>query len=402
MYVGVVMFFNSFIRLRLYSLLLFLPLLVACQSNQISQHQKIITPTNLYLDSAFQSNSQIHIETEQGIFQIDDTMRAMVKEKLTNQLTANEKALALLEHLFAKNNIALEYVGNANLTAIDTYHSKTANCMSLTIMAYALAKEAGMNIYFQSVAVPEYWTRNGQYSVVTGHVNLLVKEKITPNKHTFWRAKSMQIDFDPTISKKKFPSKIIDKNTLLAMFYTNKGADALIDNNLPLAYQYFKKATMTDSDSSSAWGNLGILYKLTGFYALAERTYRHSINLEENNLTALGNLALLLHSEGRNVEANLIEKNIHKRRFQNPYYHASLGNEALFIQNYDAALKHYKKAIALDDEQHEFYLTLAKIYYQKNQLQLAKRALRKAIVLTNAKDTQRQYIAKLNFLNYQQ
>ncbi len=401
MHVGVVMFFNTFIRLRVYSFLLF-PLLVACQSNQPKQHQKIITPTNLYLDSAFQSNSQIHIETEQEIFQIDDTMRAMVKEKLTNQPTANEKALALLDHLFDKNNIALEYVGNANLTAIDTYHSKTANCMSLTIMAYALAKEANMNIYFQNVIVPEYWTRNGQYSVVTGHVNLLVKEKITPNKHTFWRTKSMQIDFDPTISKKKFPSKIIDKNTLLAMFYTNKGADALIDNNLPLAYQYFKKATMMDSDSSSAWGNLGILYKLTGHNALAERTYRHAISLEEKNLIAFGNLALLLHSEGRNKEAILIEENIHKRRLQNPYYHASLGNEALFIQNYEAALKHYKKAIALDDEQHEFYLSLAKVYYQQNQLQLAKRALRKAIVLTNAKDTQRQYIAKLNFLNYQQ
>jgi Flp pilus assembly protein TadD len=393
------MLFNTFIRLRFYSLLL-LPLLVACQSNQISKHQKIITPTNLFLDSAFQSNSHTHIETEQEIFQIDNAMRNMVKQEINNHLSAKQKVSKLIEHLFDKNKIALEYLGNANLTAIDTYHSKTANCMSLTILAYALAKEAGLDIYFQNVKVPEYWTRNGQYSLLTGHVNLLVKENSKSSKHLAWGNKTT-IDFDPAIAKKRFPSKIIDKNTLLAMFYTNKGADALIDNNLSLAYQYFKKATMTDSNSSSAWGNLGILYKLTGHNALAEKAYRHSINLEENNLTALGNLALLLHSEGRNMEAAQIEKNIHKRRIRNPYYYALLGNEALFAHHYEDAIKHLKKAIALDDDQHEFYLSLSKVYYRQGQLNLARSTMKKAIALTQAKDTQREYIAKLDFLNYQ-
>ncbi len=387
--------------LALYSFLLYIPLLAACQSYSSEQANKVIPPTNIYLNSAFKSDNYIHIEIEEEIFQIDDAMRSMVKQKLTHDLTARQKALTLLEHLFTKENVALKYVGSANLTAREAYHSQIANCMSLTIMAYALAKEAGMNIYFQDVAVPEYWTRNGQYSLLTGHVNLLVKENTAVNKQLVWGAKNTQIDFDPFISKKKFPAKIIDKNRLLAMFYSNKGVDALVDNNFPVAYQYFKKATLVDSHLASAWGNLGILYKLAGHYELAEQTYRYSINLKGNNLTTLGNLALLLRSQGRNDEASLIELNIHKRRIRNPYYHALLGNEALFSHNYEDALKHYKKAISLDDEQHEFYFALAKIYFHQNEVNLAQRALRKAIVFTNAKDRQRQYIAKLNFLRYQ-
>ncbi len=387
--------------LVLYCCILSFPLLLACQSNSFQQVNDVAPPRSLYLDNAFQTDSYIHIETEEEIFQIDDAMRAMVKEKLTNKLTSNEKALTLLEHLFSQETFALQYVGSANLTAVDAYHSKIANCMSLTILAYALAKEAGMNVYFQDVAIPEYWTRNGQYSLLTGHVNLLVKEKKTANTYYVWGEKSTQIDFDPFISKKKFPAKIIDKNTLLAKFYSNKGADALVNNNFPVAYLYLKKATLVDSHLASAWGNLGVLYKLAGHDALAEQTYRHSISLQGDNLTALGNLALLLRKEGRNEEATLIEQDIHKRRIKNPYYHALLGNEALWSHDYENALKHYKKAIALDDEQHEFYFALAKIYYHQNKLGLSQRALKKALALTKVKNTQSQYIAKLNYLRLQ-
>jgi Flp pilus assembly protein TadD len=186
------------------------------------------------------------------------------------------------------------------------------------------------------------------------------------------------------------------------MFYNNKGAEEMLKGNYPTAYQYFKKSTKTDSQFSSAWGNLGVLYKLSGHYAMAESTYNHSIILNHKNFTSLGNLALLLNKQERYSEAKPIEDFIHKMRVKNPYYHALLGNEAFFNQSYKQAVQHYKKAIQLDDEQHEFYFGLAKAYFKQDKLVLSKRAMKKAIVLTKTKDTQKQYIAKLNFLNDQQ
>lgn len=387
---------------RFFLPLLLLSCLVACQSNQNHQAQPVVAQHNLYLDQQFHSENVIAIETEQEIFALDDEMRAMVQAKLINNRTAQQKAIILLEHLFNEENIALSYKGNANVTASQAYHSKVANCMSLTIMAYALAKEAGMNITFQDVEVPEYWVRNGQYSLLTGHVNLLVKDSGEVSRRVVWGSKATRIDFDPFIAKKNFPSKVIKKHTLLAMFYNNKGAEELVNKNYTVAYQYLKKATLTDNQFASAWGNLGILYKLTNHETLAEDAYRHAISLKGNNLTSLGNLALLLNKQGRTNEAQPIEAYIHKTRVNNPYYHVLLAKEAYYIKSYQQAVKHYKKAISLDDEQHEFYFGLAKSYYQQDKLELAKRSMKKAVMLTRAKDTQKQYIAKLNFLKHQE
>jgi tetratricopeptide (TPR) repeat protein len=384
---------------KFYSLLLCFPLLVACQSNQIVNVSQVTAPKNLYLDNEFISLNPVHVETEEEIFQLDNEMRAMVQAKLINNFSAQEKAHTLLKHLFNDENIALTYDGNANVTAIQAYQSKVANCMSLTILAYALADEAGMNISFQEVEVPEYWVRNGQYNLLTGHVNLVVKENYGVKKRIIWGERNTKIDFDPFVAKKSFPSHIITKQTMLAMFYNNKGAEALVNNNYPLAYQYLKKATTTDSKFSSAWGNLGILYKLSGQYDMAEKAYLFAIKLNSNNLTSLGNLALLLNTQKRTSEALPIEEYIHKVRVKNPYYHALLGNEAFFSKSYQQALQYYKKAIDLDDEQHEFYLALAKVYYMQGKLVSSKKAMEKAVALTKAKDTKKLYIAKLNFLN---
>jgi len=385
-----------------YFILFCLPLLLSCQSNKNLHVNQIPPPKNLYLDEKFIPIYPIDIETEQQIFQLDDDMRAMVQAKLVNNLSAQDKALVLLEHLFNEENIALRYEGNANVIATDAYHSKTANCMSLTIMAYALAKEAGMNVNFQEVDVPEYWVRNGQYSLLTGHVNLLVREKDDITRRIVWGEKRTQIDFDPFVARKKFPSHVINKNTLVAMFYNNKGAAALVNKNYPLAYQYLKKATLTDNTFVSSWGNLGILYKLSGHYDTAEKAYMHAINLKEDSLSSLGNLALLLKKQGRLSEALPIENYIHRIRVSNPYYHALLANEAFYRQSYQQAIQHYKKAIQLNDEQHEFYFGLAKTYYKQGKLILSKKAMKKAVVLTRAQHTKKLYIAKLNFLKYQE
>jgi tetratricopeptide (TPR) repeat protein len=286
-----------------YVLLLCFPLIIACQSNPNYKASQILPRQNLYLDNEFSSKTFLRIETEQEIFALDDEMRVMVQEKLTHNFTAYQKAKILLKHLFNDENIALSYQGNANVTARQAYHNKVANCISLTIMAYALAKEAGMNVSFRDVEIPEYWVRNGQYNLLTGHVNLLVKENTEVRRRLVWGEKEMRIDFDPFVAKKTFPSRNITKQTLLAMFYNNKGAEEMVNDNYPLAYRYLKKATQTDNQFTSAWGNLGILYKLNDHNEMAEHTYRHAIRLKSNNLTSLGNLALLLNKQGRINEA---------------------------------------------------------------------------------------------------
>ncbi len=186
------------------------------------------------------------------------------------------------------------------------------------------------------------------------------------------------------------------------MFYNNKGGQALVSGNYPLAYQYLKTATQTDPFFSSAWGNLAVLYKLTNNTLIANKAYRHAIHLNSNNLTALANLVILLRSQNQLEEAKEIENKLHFKRSKKPYYQALLADEAYYRKNYALAIAHYKKALKLDDSVHKFYFGLAKTYYQIGYLNSAKKMIRKTIKFNKVKSTEHQYIAKLNFLNAEQ
>jgi tetratricopeptide (TPR) repeat protein len=380
------------------TLLLSLPFLFSCQSNSESVNYAKLTVNSLYLDNQFTQPSSFSIESKEDIFMLDREMITMVEEKLKRSYSDEKKAKLLLEHIFSQDNIALSYLSNANVTAREAFHSKTANCMSLTIMAYALAKKADLNVVFQEVEIPEYWVRNGQYNLLTGHINLLVKTKRNVIKTNIYGDSILQIDFDPYVLKTSFSKKVINQNTVLAMFYNNKGGQALVNENYIIAYQYLKAATQTDKFLSSAWGNLAVLYRLTEHEKMAEATYRHAIALEKDNYTALANLAILLRKNLAITEAETIEKTLQAKRNKNPYYHALLADEAYYNNNYIQAVSHYKKAIKLNHKIHEFYFGLAKVYYQMNKMSAAKKAMRTALRLNKIKSIEKQYIAKLNFL----
>ena len=270
--------------------------------------------------------------------------------------------------------------------------------MSLTILAYVLATEANLAVNFQSIDIPEYWVRNGQYNMLTGHVNLLIKQPRKANTFVFLDNGLLEIDFDPYAIKKSFPKKIISKDRILAMFYNNKGANHLANKNYDAAYAYFKASTKADKNFSSVWGNMGILYRVTGHNTLAEKNYRFAIDLDTDDLTALTNLSMLLGWQGKIEEMSKIDKALLSKRIKNPYYHALLADEAFYIGNNDQAVKFYKKALRLDKQNHEFYYGLAKVYYRMNKFLAAKKAIQKAIVLNKMTDIEEQYVAKLNFL----
>lgn len=372
--------------------------LSACQNTNNARVDHIKNNKALYLDNVFPKYIDVPIESEQEIFAINDEMKLMVETRLKPEKDIRKRAVKLLEQIFSNDERSLDYEYGANFTAIDAYKNNQANCLSLTIMAYVLAKEAGLNVDFQDVNVPEFWVRNGQYNQLTGHVNLLIKKPPHPNEVVVWGNDLIQIDFDPYVTKKQFTRNIIGKNTVLAMYYNNKGAQALVNLEYATAYAYFKASTLIDPAFSVGWGNLGILYRLTNQHDLAIKTYRYALTLDDKNFTAMTNLAFILKLNGENEEVKQIEELLHRKRINNPYYHALLADEAFFDGNNNAAIKHYKKAIKLNKGIHEFYYELARVYYKNNELELAKATMKKAISINKGEAVERQYIAKLNFL----
>lgn len=388
---------NNYVHIIFISL--FISLLSGCGSLSNTYRQSSTNTNELYSDKAYPTADTFVIETEDELFALDDEMRNMVKHVLRTERDEEKKARLLLAYIFSSNHISMSYDGGANLTAIDTFHGSKANCMSLTIMAYALANEAGMKLKFQDIQVPEYWVRKGSHQLLMGHVNLLINKPASRLRNPVWSKEILQIDFDPGAAKDHFPRKVVSKNTIIAMFYNNKGAEALVRGEYDMAYAYLKSATQIAPLYHSAWGNLGVLYKINKQYNLAINTYKHALSLSPEDLNALENLALVFNELDRENEAKIINNKLHVKRLNNPHYHALLANEASYKSEYSSAISHLKKAIRLESKFHEFYFDLAKLYVKTQQLDLAKSSMKKALKLNKNIHTERKYNRKLNFLN---
>ncbi|WJG08814.1 tetratricopeptide repeat protein [Aliiglaciecola sp. LCG003] len=369
--------------------------LLGCQtaSNPITQQSD-----SLLNDQAYPQYKEINIETEQQIFGLDQEAIDFVRHSVGKIQDPVDRMETLISKIFDRSEFNLLYMGSANTTATQTFKNRAANCLSMSIMTYALAKEAGFSVRFQDIQIPEYWTRREGYSLLNGHINLQISPR-DRNGIIHLLADGYEVDFDPQSNRKKFPKQFVGKEMVIAMFYNNKGADALLSGNHTKAYAYFKHAAEIAPKFESTWVNLGILYRLSGYYDDAQNSYNHAIELQPGNLTAWENLAFLYDYTGRTQEAQAINARLERLRGANPFYHYILGEQELDNGNLDLALKHYRDALRLDKSKHEIYFGLAKTYYQLGDINRSQMYFKRARDRSRNDQDQMRYQGKLDLLS---
>ena len=88
----------------------------------------------------------------------------------------------LIEALYSKQHLKLEYESSRTRTAAETYAEKSGNCLSLVVMTAAFARELGMRVVFQSVDVEETWGRSGNLYLTAGHVNVVIGRRLSAGR----------------------------------------------------------------------------------------------------------------------------------------------------------------------------------------------------------------------------
>lgn len=332
-------------------------------------------------------------------------MPQQVKQELlqlaANEYAAEQRAKAVLEYIFSFAEDGLLYDNAATRTASETLQFGQANCLSLSILAFSMAKELGMDASFQDVQIPEYWTNQMGQSWLNGHVNIKLKQQDVV-ENSIGRSllgSDVVIDFDPDTLKKRFPEYKIGVNRVIAMFYNNKAAIAYSEKNYAQAYRYYTAAAKADPTFAVTWSNLAILYRQHGLYDLAEDSYKHSLAIDPDSNNTLSNLAFLYRQTGDIIKAQQLESRVMQKRKHNPYYYIMLGNEALENEGTAGAISHFKHAIALDKTNHEAYFGLAKAYFIAGENNQASRYMAKAKQYALYKQDRQRYQQKLAVLN---
>jgi hypothetical protein len=130
----------------------------------------------LFNDSAFRAPSQ-PISTAE-LFALSPAMRAYLHSPgFSQRLHDRGSVNGLLDALYDKGELKLEYDSTMTRTAAQTYTARSGNCLSLVIMTAAFAKELGMSVGYQSVNVDETWTRAAGLYLGSAHVNLSLGQR---------------------------------------------------------------------------------------------------------------------------------------------------------------------------------------------------------------------------------
>lgn len=379
--------------------LVLLLLISACQ--QLPAADQLKSARDLLRDQAFMPVSAA-IESKAEIFALPEPLVRQAKQQVLAYGEPQDRSLALLKFIFREQEDPLQYVNNATLTAWQTYQQREANCLSLTILAYSLAKSLGFRTQFQDVQIPEYWiTRNGT-SVLNGHVNLLVTPpgSQTMVKTFITSSSTFLIDFERAGgSRERLPVRKISETDIVALFYNNKAADAIFSQQFDLAYRYLQEAASVAPRVAATWNNLAVLYRQRNMPEAAELAYLQSLALEAEHPNTMSNLAILYESMGRAGEAAQLQSKVLKQRLTNPYYFVMQGNEALSARRLTDAEVAFHRSIRLQPKMSEALFGLAQVAILQHDVAAATHYLQRARLYASPGADRRLYDHKLEMLN---
>ena len=77
----------------------------------------------------------------------------------------------VVDFLFRPEGLGMVYRHDATYTVAEAFQTRTANCLTFTLLTVALAREAGLEAYGQQIAKSLAWRREGNTIYRTIHVN---------------------------------------------------------------------------------------------------------------------------------------------------------------------------------------------------------------------------------------
>lgn len=340
------------------------------------------------------------IQPEQ-VFALSPAMQHYLSDEIAAQLRSKGPRQGLLDALYQKSELMLEYDSSFTRNAAEAFEAKRGNCLSLVIMTAALAKQLDLPLSYHSVFVDEFWTRSEGIFVLSGHVNLSLGKRLGEQHRTHGDADLLTVDFLPAEQRRFQRSRAIDENTIVAMYMNNRAAEALIANQIDEAYWWAREAMVQDPKLMTAYNTLSVIYRRAGKSALAEAPLRYVLAQESGNSQAMSNLVLVLNDLGRVQESEALALQLKALQPYPPYRYFDLGVLAMHGADFKAARDYFDKEIARSAFVAEFHFWAALASYGLGDLTLARQQLGQAVANSNTPKDKASYSAKLEWLNTQ-
>ena len=282
---------------------------------------------------------------------------------------------------FIFDGLHLQYNLAPTKNAIDTYRTRSGNCLSFVNLFVGVARELGLTPYYVEVTDLQKWNHRDGMVVSQGHI--VAGMYLDGVLRTF--------DFLPYRQKAYREFKPIDDLTAAAHYYNNLGAEALLGGNLERARELITTATRIAPRFDKAINNLGVIQARLGDPAKALETYQRGLAISPESSTILVNMAHALQQLGRSQEADQTLARVEAENTTNPFFFIYEGEVALGRGETDKALDYMVRALRLDSDLPEVHLGLVKVYLALGDLEKARHYLDRALKLDATNQDALQY-----------
>jgi len=357
-----------------------------------------VPPPALFADSAFKPPSET-IGAD-GLFTLSPAMRDYLHSPaFAAQLRGKSRERGLVDALYSKSDLMLEYEASKTRTAAETYAARAGNCLSLVIMTAAFARELGLTVRFQNVIADGTWGREGGLFLVASHVNItLAQRRANSFQYDTANGRELVVDFLMPSAAESFHTRELDEGDIVALYLNNRAAETLVQGRVDDAYWWARAAVHANPRSEVAYNTLGVIYQRRGEPALAERAFRAALERQPDSLPVLQNLGPLLARLGRLDEAQALAQRAAIIEPTPPYHYFNQGMAALQRGDNRIARDLFKREVARAPYNDEFHFWLAVAHLRLGEAEQARTQLVLARDNSTRRDMREAYSAKLAHL----
>lgn len=286
----------------------------------------------------------------------------------------------------------------ATYVADQAWSLNKGNCMSLAMLTTALAQLVDLEIDYREVNTLPVFEKNNNLLLSSTHVQTRVFEPSQEkNNHISYTRANVVVDYFPVNTN--YAGKHVNSNQFIAMYYRNKAADALILDDINLAFSYTMQAYEHAPQDIEVLNLLAVLHRRQGDVKTAEDIYLFGLQVNPNSLSLLTNYIVLLEKNGRQSLANEYREKMLTLNDPNPYIWLEQAYRAEAAGEQSRAKILFDKTLELAPYVQPAYIGLYRIYLSQGRHLKAKKTLKQALEWSYEKEERQLYKFKLYNLN---
>jgi Flp pilus assembly protein TadD len=350
----------------------------------------------LLQDGLFQAAAES--VSSDDVFKLSPEMEAYAKRHLGPLLRQPDPRQALIEVMYQKSGLQLTYDATRTRSAAEAFAAREGNCLSLVIMTAAFARWMDLPVSFQAVETDETYTRSGGLTLASQHVNLVLGALPIRSPISRGLDDSLVVDFLPASELRGHRTRPLQAQTIVAMYYNNRAAEALAAGKVGPAYWLARSAVLHDPAYINASNTLGVIYARAGHDDAAERAFRQVLDRDAQAVNPLSNLLALLQRRGQHADAAAVAARLAQLQPVAPFRRLEEGRAAMAVGNFELARSLFQEELRLQPYHDEVHFWAAQAAWRLGRDAEAVRHLAQARDYSVDRGSQARYSAKLEAL----